>query len=259
MTTRRRRFAGEKDEIISQHVPCEFVIRSGKNTTQMSEESEAAASRRRSGKRPFIFGVSGHRDLVHTDLPELGRQLCEIFDRFMSVYRGAEFELLTPLAEGADRAAAEVALAAGIRLVVPMPMPRQEYERDFATADSLADFRRLLGVAEAVFELPNTDADGVSLKDSKARAERYAAVGDYIAQRSNVLILLWDGQDNEKVGGTAWVKKRRDYWTSETERGPGGFGYAGTIQIVTPRHGSTGMAAVRPRIEILGELPQVAQ
>jgi hypothetical protein len=249
----------KKDEIISQQVPCEFVVRSGKNTTEMSEESEAAASMRRSGKTPFIFGVSGHRDLVPADLPELGRQLDEIFDRFMSFYQGADFKLLTPLAEGADRAAAEVALALGIPLVVPMPMPREEYERDFTTADSLANFRRLLGCAKTVFELPDADADRFSLSDNKTRAERYAAVGDYIAQSSNVLILLWDGQDNGKVGGTAWVKNRRDYWTSSNlECHPGGFGYAGTIQIVTPRDGTSGIAAVRPRIEILGELPQVA-
>ncbi len=226
----------------------------------MSEESEAAVPTTAREKPSFVFGVSGHRDLVRTDLPELGKQLRDVFDRFISVYRGAKFQLLTPLAEGADRAAAEEALAVGIPLVVPMPMPREEYERDFTTVDSLADFRRLLTAAKSTFELPDTDPDRVSLSDNKARAARYAAVGDYVAQKSNVLILLWDGQDNEKVGGTAWVKKRRDYWTSlapNTERGPDGFGYAGTIQIVTPRHGSSGIGVPRPRIAIVGELPQV--
>jgi hypothetical protein len=227
----------------------------------MSEESEAAAPPTAREKTSFVFGVSGHRDLVRTDLPALGKQLRDVFDRFMSVYRGAEFQLLTPLAEGADRAAAEVALAVGIPLVVPMPMPREEYERDFANADSLADFRRLLAAAASNFELPGTDLDGVSLSDNTARTARYAAVGDYIAQRSNVLILLWDGQVNEKVGGTAWVKMRREELVSRGSTGAGKVnrpGYLPTIHIVTPRQRTIEIGGVRPRIEVIGELPSVA-
>jgi len=153
----------------------------------------------------FVFGVSGHRDLVPADLPELREQLRDIFRRFMSTRPQATFELLTPLAEGADRVAAHEALSAGIKLVVPLPMAQAEYERDFTTTESLDEFRQLLGAAVSHFEL-STPA-GVN------RAQKYAAAGDYIAQQSDVLILLWDGEDNRKVGGTAWVKKQREHWS----------------------------------------------
>jgi hypothetical protein len=153
----------------------------------------------------FIFGVSGHRDLVPEDLPDLRRQLCEIFQRFTSAKPNATFELLTPLAEGADRIAAQEALTAGIKVVVPMPMKQADYERDFTTPASLAEFRQLLRGAAAQFEL--------STPASADRAQKYAAVGDYIAQKSDVLILLWDGEDNLKIGGTAWVKKQREHWS----------------------------------------------
>jgi len=159
----------------------------------------------------FVFGVSGHRDLVPADLPELRRQLGDIFRRFMSAQPEATFELLTPLAEGADRVAAHEALAAGIKLVVPLPMAQADYERDFTTAESLAEFRQLLQAAAAQFELP-TPA-------SADRSQKYAAVGEYIAQKSNVLIFLWDGQDNQKLGGTAWVKNRREHWERESGSG----------------------------------------
>lgn len=154
--------------------------------------------------KAFVFGVSGHRDLVPADLPEVRRQLREVFGRFMAPRTATTFELLTPLAEGADRVAAHEALAAGIKLVVPLPMPQADYERDFTKAESLAEFRELLGAAASVFELATpAGAD---------RPHKYAAVGDYIVEKSDVLILLWDGQDNQKVGGTAWVKKRRENW-----------------------------------------------
>lgn len=156
----------------------------------------------------FVFGVSGHRDLVPADLPDLRRQLRDVFHRVISANPNGNFELLTPLAEGADRIAAHEALSQGIKLVVPLPMPQADYERDFTTAESLAEFRQLLQAAVSQFEL----SDKTSTPASADRTQKYAAVGDYIAQNSNVLILLWDGEDNQKIGGTAWVKKRREDW-----------------------------------------------
>jgi hypothetical protein len=129
-------------------------------------------------------------------------------------------------------------------------MPQSEYERDFRTTESLAEFHRLLAEAASVFQ--------VSSNQTEQRAHQYAAVGDYIARRSNVLILLWDGRDNSKIGGTAWVKKRRDYWINlpeTTADAPNPYGYAGTVQIVTPRQAASGD---RPRIEIIGDLPAAA-
>ena len=207
---------------------------------------------------PFVFGVSGHRDLVRTDLPELRRQLHTVFSRFRSAYPNASFELLSPLAEGADRVAAEVALASGIKLAVPMPMAQAEYERDFTTVESLSEFRRLLATANSQWELSGNQPDQSLLTDSNRRTQRYAAVGDFIARASHVLILLWDGRDNQKVGGTAWVKNRREHWVRLAEvqgAAPDGFGYLGTIHIVTPREAAEGTE--RPRIEIVGELPEL--
>src|ERR1051325_1105609 len=103
----------------------------------VKHESKAAAP-------PFVFGVSGHRDVPAESLPELREQIRAVFDRFRSAYPGASYELLRPLADGADRAAAEVALGCGIRLIVPLPMAQSDYEQDFTTPESLAEFRRLL-------------------------------------------------------------------------------------------------------------------
>jgi hypothetical protein len=222
----------------------------------MGEENKERGSARGAINPPFIFGVSGHRDLVRTDLPELRKQLHTVFSHFRSAYPNASFELLSPLAEGADRVAAEVALASGIRLAVPMPMAQADYERDFTGAVSLSEFRRLLATANSQWELSGDQPKQLSFSDSNRRTQRYAAVGDFIARASHVLILLWDGRDNQKVGGTAWVKKRREHWVRLAEMqgaAPEAFGYLGTIHIVTPRE--TAAVTDRPRIEIFGQLP----
>jgi hypothetical protein len=225
----------------------------------MRERDENAESGSARAKTPFVFGVSGHRDPVSDDLPQLRNQMQIIFSRFHSAYPDASFQLLSPLAEGADRLAAEVALTHGIKLFVPMPMVQAEYERDFANRASLDQFRRLLAAAELNWEfVTESGPKKQTLSDSEARAEKYAAVGDYIARKSHVLILFWDGRDNDKVGGTAWVRKRREYWiqaAKKTGTQPDPFGYVQTIQIVTPRVAAIGSAQERLRVEIIGDLP----
>ena len=202
---------------------------------------------------PLIFGVSGHRDLLIADVPQLRDQLLRIFAHFRAAYPHTPFRLLTPLAEGADRLTAEVALAFEIGLFVPLPMEQQEYERDFTTAESLAEFRALLARAESHWEIPIP-----ANPSAESRTRQYAEVGDFIARHSHVLILLWDGGDNRKVGGTAWVKKRREYWVkaaSDPFRGIGLLDYGPTIQVVTPR--ASGRLP-RPHPATIGELPPSA-
>jgi hypothetical protein len=132
--------------------------------------------------------------------------------------------LLSPLAEGADRIAAEEALLLGVKLVVPMPMIQTEYERDFTSADSLDAFRRLLKSANVQFVV----TEAASKWERDERTQRYAAVGDYIARESHLLILLWDGKENQKVGGTAWVRTRREHWTRVAQE----RGYASTLETI---------------------------
>jgi hypothetical protein len=227
----------------------------------MTERGKNRDIGRTAGAPPFIFGVSGHRDLVSADLPELRTQIETVYCRFRSAYPDASLQLLSPLAEGADRLAAEVALACNIKLFVPMPMAQAEYERDFPSATSLAEFRRFLAAAESRWEVSDeNEPEKRRLSDSDVRARKYAAVGDYIARKSHVLLLLWDGCDNEKIGGTAWVRKRREYWIKAAKRAgsePDAFGYVGTIQIVTPRVTAAASTHKRLRVEIIGDLPVV--
>jgi hypothetical protein len=219
----------------------------------MNEPDTSAESHSTTTKSPFVFGISGHRDVRPEDFAELENRIQFVFDRFRLAHPRASFELLSPLAEGADRIAANVALRSGIRLVVPMPMAQADYEGDFRKPESLGEFRRLLGTADSHFEVRDTEPQ------SDLRSEKYADVGDYIARRSHVLILLWDGQDNEKMGGTAWVKKRREHWVNLSKTGgssPPIFGFVGTIHIVTPRQAN---ARRHPKIEIIGDLPGAAK
>lgn len=160
---------------------------------------------------PLILGVTGHRDLRPADSAPLEEQVRLILTELRADHPEAPLLLLSPLAEGADRLVARVALEGGVRVVVPLPLPRAEYEKDFATPESKAEFARLLGRAESWFELPlaqGNTPDNI-LADGPARHRHYEAAGLYIARHCHLLLALWDGVDSKKVGGTSEIVRLR--------------------------------------------------
>ena len=112
--------------------------------------------------------------------------------------------LISPLAEGSDRIAAEAALAEGIRLEVPMPFSPEEYEKTFA-ADSppwTEGFEALLAAARTEQGSPAALAlDGRLDADPEAA---YRAVGRFVVRNSDLLLAIWDGKPG-KPGGTAEI------------------------------------------------------
>ena len=49
---------------------------------------------------------------------------------------------------------AEEALALGVELIVPLPMPREAYIKDFQTEESVREFDRLCEAANEILRLP---------------------------------------------------------------------------------------------------------
>jgi hypothetical protein len=164
---------------------------------------------------PLVIGTTGHRDVRPQDVPLLEREVRAIIDRLRSDYLGDDNEtpiiLISALAEGADSVVARVALAMGVKLIAPLPLPVAEYRRDFEPGlnpGAAAEFDRLLSEASAAPVM--SFAAGNSLdavrKDSGKRAEQYRAVGLFIVQNCDVLIALWDGNERDMaVGGTGEV------------------------------------------------------
>lgn len=164
---------------------------------------------------PIIVGVTGHRDLRPEDLDDLKGQVRSILDELRQSYPSTSLVVISPLAEGADRLVAQTALETLERneqraeLMVPLPMPLQEYEKDFKSQPSLSEFRELLSQAVTWFELPLVTGNTLAaVRDfSAARDKQYAQVGAYIARHSHILIALWDGKDNSGEGGTSEIVK----------------------------------------------------
>lgn len=159
-----------------------------------------------SRRTPPTVGVTGHRPagLLQVDQELLALRVREVLDflalRFgQSEKRDPAPRLLSPLAEGADRLVARLALESGWQLVSVLPFPRQDYERDFITSDSRAEFSWFLAQAGEVREL------GGVREGSTGPDQAYAAVGNAVLEGSDLLIALWDGERARGPGGTGEV------------------------------------------------------
>lgn len=154
---------------------------------------------------PIHFGITGHRDIAPEDIPQAKSKLHSLISEYKTLHPNSEFRMLTLLAEGADSLAADVAIECGVTLIAVLPMPLSEYEKDFADTASLKRFREYWNTAEDRIELTLKSTENGLVE----RNAMYAAGGAFIAAHSQILIALWDGIDNGKLGGTAYVVKSK--------------------------------------------------
>ena len=99
------------------------------------------------------------------------------------------------------------------KLIVPLPLPVNEYSKDFVGNVSRQEFFHWLNLAVEVTMLP----------EPSVREEGYLAAGLYVLDHCDMLIALWDGLEVQGLGGTgnivalarerrirlAWVYSRR--------------------------------------------------
>ncbi len=157
------------------------------------------------GPLPLVIGVTGHRDLALENIPRIQESLDALFACLRKQYPHTPLRLLSPLAEGADRLVAKVALEHGAELVVPLPMAETEYRTDFR--NTLSEFDALKAQATMVYTLPRPVEAGNEATDlsGSRRDTCYENVGLHIVKHSQLIVALWDGTPAADRGGTAHI------------------------------------------------------
>ncbi len=103
---------------------------------------------------------------------------------------------VSSVAAGADLLFAESCLALGIPLRVLLPLPREEFRKDF----DAADWNRAERVMEQALsvDVPAAAVTG----ETGSREEAYYVCGLETVQQSQMLMGLWDGEPARGLGGT---------------------------------------------------------
>ncbi len=154
----------------------------------------------------LTVGVTAHRDITPDEKPEIERLVGELFDSLALRFPDTPLQALCPLAEGGERIFARAAIERGIPLIVPLPFPREYYERDFKDAASREEFDDMCALG-TLFELPLRPGvtPGQVANHGAFRDNEYAQTGVFVSSHSQILVAIWDGKDTGHLGGTAQI------------------------------------------------------
>lgn len=158
--------------------------------------------------RTLIVAVTGHRlnQLPEAERPRIQSEIGRCLDEADAAAREASggrvgCSLHSAIAEGADRYAADAALARGWRLVTPLPFSIERYEEDFEDEASKEHYQRLLWASRRVLPV----SDELVAQVGGGGAAPYAAVGRALIERADLLLCVWNGLPPKGPGGTSEV------------------------------------------------------
>lgn len=103
---------------------------------------------------------------------------------------------VSPIADGADQIAAEVALELGWELQAIIPFERSQYRASLANHGARERFDALIERAACLLELPG---------DPDHSLDAYVMTGRATVSHSDVLVAIWDGLPPRGRGGTGEV------------------------------------------------------
>jgi 8-oxo-dGTP pyrophosphatase MutT (NUDIX family) len=142
------------------------------------------------------IGFSGHQQLGdETTQQFVAQQLQELLTKYQqwAHEHGQKMLVYSALATGADQLFVKTALELGIPVEVVIPCAR--YEEIFPTEEVRNEYQQLLEAAQQVHQLPSHECSDVA----------YLAAGQWIVDRSGLLIVVWNGYPAAGKGGTADV------------------------------------------------------
>jgi hypothetical protein len=182
------------------------------NVESSTIEAAQAAGGAHPPRLPFVLsvGITGHRiealpkEAVQTIIDRIGATLVQLkagaldlYERERALFADAPPRLLfvSPLADGSDQIAADLALDLGFELQAILPFDRETYRTTLHNS-GLKRFDELICRATCVLELPGE-------LDGELRA--FVMAGRGTVAHCDVLIAVWDGRPPRGRGGTGEV------------------------------------------------------
>jgi len=162
---------------------------------------------------PFVLavGITGHRAdvLPAGSIPILKSRIRDVLERIEQSGRDLRLaeqdcfgpslpvlRFVSPIADGADQIAAQIALDLGWELQAIVPFERDAYRDTLGNQEARQRYDDLLGRAGCVLELPGDPEDGL---------DAYVMTGRATVAHCDVLIAVWDGLPPRGRGGTGEV------------------------------------------------------
>jgi len=143
-------------------------------------------------------GVAALRDRIRATLELITAAGAELLEKERDCFAPGpcRHRFVSPLADGADQIAAEVALELDWELDVILPFKRSAYRASLASDGARQRFDDLLKRGACLLELPGDPEDGL---------DAYVMTGRATVAHCDMLIAVWDGRPPRGRGGTGEV------------------------------------------------------
>ncbi len=167
----------------------------------------------RLGHREMLrIGISGHINLDLNQMGKLQQAVQRAIDFIEQQFPEHYLTVFSPLAIGSDRLVArELLKKDNSRLIAVLPVPQDEYINDFGLTDDYwldkqgAELRK-----EFKYWLSERATEIINIPPLPSRKEAYLRAGYFIAEHSDVMIVVWDGQSNPESSVTAQIVARAE-------------------------------------------------
>lgn len=174
-------------------------------------------------KKTNYIGITGNRDISNEQSIFIKENIENFLKKSLENKSFEEIIILTPLADGVDRIIADVVLDnfSDMRILIPLPFSENLYKNTFgkglkinniSNESSIKDYEDLL---EKIKKHNKCDDVYINLKFEKEnylnqnidkqreiRNEQYALLGEYLIEKSDILIAVYDRNREIKKGGT---------------------------------------------------------
>ena len=158
------------------------------------------------------IGISGHDNLAPNQIERLKGAVDEVISFIKGHFAQHYLTVFSPLAAGADRLVARRLLnREATRLIAILPVAQEEYINEFGPTDDYrvdshgAELRQ-----ELKYWLSQKAIEIIEMPPSPTRKTAYLKVCHFIAENSDILIVLWDGNEDQNSSLTAQIVARAE-------------------------------------------------
>ena len=174
-------------------------------------------------KNEIYIGITGNRDISEKQIIFIKKRIEEFLNNFKKDNEFSNIIVLTPLADGVDRIITNSIIEnfSNIKILVPLPFSESIYKNTFGKGlkinnisqeESIKEYENLL---EKIKKHNKCDDIYINLKfdkenylnqnmdeQRKIRNEQYTLLGEYLIEKSDILIAVYDKNREIKKGGT---------------------------------------------------------
>jgi len=182
-------------------------------------------------KKMIYIGITGNRDISNKQSTFIKKNIEHFLKKSSENKNLEEIIILTPLADGVDRIIADVVLDSfsDMKILVPLPFSEEIYKNSFgkglkinniSQAESIREYEDLL---EKIKKHNKCDDIYINLEfdkenylnqnideQRKIRNEQYALLGEYLIEKSDSLIAVYDENREIKKGSTLEIINKFD-------------------------------------------------